>query len=154
MQGARSCFPPDQESSQSGLALDGHSAHPISDRRNQWLVYLRLLGMSFARRVLPGFSEPHPPLLWQPLALPSTRMERAYAALECRSMILGAVAFFAYALLVGWVLRRYKPHALFASLALIPTWFVVSLGLWFSSRGTGMTRIEVNWSSLKETKPQ
>ncbi len=56
---------------------------------------------------------------------------KPYAALECRSMILGAVAFFAYALLVGWVLRRYKSHALFASLALIPTWFVVSLGLWF-----------------------
>jgi hypothetical protein len=56
---------------------------------------------------------------------------KAYAALECRSMMSGAVAFFAYALLVGWVLRRYKPHALFASLALMPTWFAISLGLWF-----------------------
>ena len=54
---------------------------------------------------------------------------KAYAALECRSMILGAVAFFAYASLVGWVLIRYKPRALFASLALIPTWFLVSFGL-------------------------
>lgn len=60
---------------------------------------------------------------------------KAYAALECRSMILGAVAFFAYALLVGWVLRRYKPHALFASLALMPTWFAISLGLWFLLEG-------------------
>jgi hypothetical protein len=54
---------------------------------------------------------------------------RAYAALECRSMMLGAVGFFAYALLVGWVLRRYKPSAFLASLTLLPTWFVVSLGL-------------------------
>lgn len=60
---------------------------------------------------------------------------KAYAVLECRSMILGAVAFFAYALLVGWVLRRYKPHALFASLALMPTWFAISLGLWFLLEG-------------------
>jgi Protein of unknown function (DUF3147) len=60
---------------------------------------------------------------------------KAYAALECRSMMLGAVAFFAYALLVGWVLRRYEPHALFASLALMPTWLVVSLGLWFLFEG-------------------
>jgi hypothetical protein len=56
---------------------------------------------------------------------------KPYAAFACRSMILGAVAFFAYVLLVGWVLRRYKPHALFASLALMPTWFAISLGLWF-----------------------
>jgi hypothetical protein len=60
---------------------------------------------------------------------------KAYAALECRSMILGAVAFFACALLVGWVLRPYKPHALFASLALMPTWFAISLGLWFLLEG-------------------
>ena len=60
---------------------------------------------------------------------------KAYAALACRSMILGAVAFFAYALLVGWVLRRYKPHALFASLALMPAWFAISFGLWFLLQG-------------------
>jgi urea transporter len=55
---------------------------------------------------------------------------KAYAALECRSMMLGAVAFFIYALLVSWVLRRYKPSALLSSLNLMPAWFAVSLGLW------------------------
>jgi hypothetical protein len=60
---------------------------------------------------------------------------KAYAALECRSMMLGAFAFFAYALLAAWVLRRYKPHALFASLALMPAWFAISLGLWFLLQG-------------------
>ncbi len=55
---------------------------------------------------------------------------KAYAALECRSMMLGTVAFFIYALLVGWVLRRYKPSTLIASLTLMPAWFAVSLGLW------------------------
>jgi hypothetical protein len=52
-----------------------------------------------------------------------------YGALECRSMMLGAVGFFAYALLTGWVLRRYKPGALIASLTVLPSWFVVSIGL-------------------------
>jgi hypothetical protein len=56
---------------------------------------------------------------------------RAYAALECRSMLLGAIGFFVYVLLAGWVLRRYKPGALATSLALLPSWFAVSLGLWF-----------------------
>lgn len=54
---------------------------------------------------------------------------RAYVALECRSMMLGAVAFFIYASLVSWVLRRYKPGALIASVTLMPVWFAVSLGL-------------------------
>jgi hypothetical protein len=55
---------------------------------------------------------------------------KAYAALECRSMMLGAVGFFVYALLVAWILRRYRPGALRASLLLMPAWFAVSLGLW------------------------
>jgi hypothetical protein len=57
---------------------------------------------------------------------------KAYAALECRSMMLGAIGFFAYALTVGWVLRRYKPSAIVASLTLLPIWFVASLGLWLA----------------------
>jgi hypothetical protein len=57
---------------------------------------------------------------------------KAYATLEVRSMMLGAIGFFAYALSVGWVLRRYKPSALVATLALLPLWFVVSLGLWLA----------------------
>jgi hypothetical protein len=55
---------------------------------------------------------------------------KVYAALECRSMMLGAVAFFIYALLVSWLLRRCKPSALVASLSLMPAWFAISLGLW------------------------
>jgi Protein of unknown function (DUF3147) len=55
---------------------------------------------------------------------------KTYAAIECRSMTLGAIAFFIYALLVTWILRRFKPSALVATLALMPVWFAVSLGLW------------------------
>src|ERR1700733_9131908 len=65
------------------------------------------------------------------ISLTVLRDGKAYAALECRSMMLGAVAFFAYALSVGWVLSRYKPHVLFASLALMPTWFAIAFALWF-----------------------
>jgi Protein of unknown function (DUF3147) len=55
---------------------------------------------------------------------------KTYAGLEVRSMILGAIGFFAYAFSVSWVLRRYKPSALLATLSLLPIWFAVSLGLW------------------------
>ena len=56
---------------------------------------------------------------------------KAYAAAECRSMMLGAIAFFVYTLSVSWVLKRYRPSALTATLALMPIWFAVSFGLWF-----------------------
>ena len=50
-------------------------------------------------------------------------------------MMLGAVAFFAYSVFVGWTLRCYKPPALFASLALMPAWFAISFSLWFLFQG-------------------
>lgn len=54
---------------------------------------------------------------------------RAYAALEARSMILGAIAFLTYAMSVSWVLRRYKPPAVIATLVAMPVWFFVSFAL-------------------------
>ena len=36
---------------------------------------------------------------------------KEYATFEARSMLVGAAAFFAYALAVSWLLRRYKPSA-------------------------------------------
>ena len=53
-----------------------------------------------------------------------------YAAIEARSMILGAVAFFLYAISTSWVLRRYRPGTLLTTLALAPVWFVASFALW------------------------
>jgi hypothetical protein len=52
-----------------------------------------------------------------------------YAVIEARSMMLGAAAFFFYALTTSWVLRRFRPPTLVASLALLPIWFGVSIGL-------------------------
>jgi hypothetical protein len=56
---------------------------------------------------------------------------KTYAAVEARSMILGALAFLVYAFIVSWLLRRFRPAAMTAALAAMPVWFVVSLGLWY-----------------------
>jgi hypothetical protein len=64
------------------------------------------------------------------LSLTIARDGHAYAALEARSMIAGALAFFLYAAAVSWVLMRYKPPALAASVALLPVWFGTSFALW------------------------
>jgi hypothetical protein len=54
----------------------------------------------------------------------------AYAALEARSMLLGAAAFVLYAALASRILRRARVSALFTSIVLMPIWLGVSLGLW------------------------
>jgi hypothetical protein len=59
---------------------------------------------------------------------------KAYAAVEARSMIYGAIAFLFYAAAVSWTLKRYKPPALAATVALMPVWFVVSFAFWLVAR--------------------
>lgn len=54
-----------------------------------------------------------------------------YAANEARSMIGGAIAFFAYASFVSWVMMRYKPKGILVTLASIPLWFGVGFAIWF-----------------------
>jgi hypothetical protein len=54
-----------------------------------------------------------------------------YAATEARSMTAGAIAFFAYASLVSWIMMRYNLKALSVTLCSIPLWLGVALGLWY-----------------------
>jgi hypothetical protein len=55
----------------------------------------------------------------------------AYAALEARSMVFGAIAFLLYASTASWLLMRYKPRVLTATIALLPVWFGASFALLF-----------------------
>jgi hypothetical protein len=66
------------------------------------------------------------------LALTIATAGKVYAAMEARSMIAGAVAFFLYASTVSNVMMRYKPPALAATLALMPLWLGVSYCLWLA----------------------
>jgi Protein of unknown function (DUF3147) len=53
-----------------------------------------------------------------------------YVAIEARSMMAGAIAFFAYASFVSWAMIRYKSNALFVTICAMPLWFGVAFGLW------------------------
>jgi uncharacterized membrane protein (GlpM family) len=55
----------------------------------------------------------------------------SYAATEARSMMAGAVAFFAYASFVSWFVMRYKFRALFVTICSIPLWVGVAFGFWY-----------------------
>jgi hypothetical protein len=53
-----------------------------------------------------------------------------YVATEARSMVAGAVAFFAYACVVSFVLMRWRTKGLTTAIALLPLWFGTAAALW------------------------
>jgi hypothetical protein len=55
----------------------------------------------------------------------------SYAATEARSMMAGAVAFFAYASLVSWVMMHWKLNVLLVTICSIPLWLGIAFGLWY-----------------------
>ena len=63
------------------------------------------------------------------LSLTVHKEGKAYASLEARSMILGAVAFLIHAACVSWVLRRYKASTLATTVSVMPIWFIVAFAL-------------------------
>jgi len=65
------------------------------------------------------------------LALTIIADGKEYASIEARSMVAGAVAFLVYASVTSRILMRYKPRAMTATLALMPVWLGVALGIWF-----------------------
>lgn len=59
----------------------------------------------------------------------------SYVAVEAKSMMLGAIAFLAYAYLVGQILKRRQAKALTVSILAMPLWFALSFsGLWLLER--------------------
>lgn len=55
-----------------------------------------------------------------------------YAAIEARSMVAGALAFFVYASWISWIAMRYRPKALLVTTLSIPLWFATAFGLWYA----------------------
>ena len=55
----------------------------------------------------------------------------SYAAIEGRSMMAGAIAFFAYASLASRIMMRYKFRAIVVTLCLVPVWIGVAGGIYY-----------------------
>jgi hypothetical protein len=65
------------------------------------------------------------------LALTVVKDGKQYAAIEAHSMILGAIALFAYSLTLSHILLRFKLSALPVALVLLILWTGVATGLWY-----------------------
>jgi len=65
------------------------------------------------------------------LGLTVLKNGKQYAAIEARSMILGAVALLVYAAAVSYVLLRFKFSALPVAMITLFLWLGVATGLWY-----------------------
>jgi uncharacterized protein DUF3147 len=89
------------------------------------------LGEIFRPKSFAGLFGAAPSIALATIGLTIAHDGKAYATVEARSMVVGATAFFCYACAASWILMRYKPSALMATIALLPVWLGTSLGLWF-----------------------
>lgn len=93
-----------------------------------------ILGDLFQPKSFAGLFGAAPSIALATLGLTVAHSGKAYAALEARSMMLGAAAFLVYAGLVSWAGMRWKLGALKTTLGLMPVWFAVSFGAWMVLR--------------------
>jgi len=64
------------------------------------------------------------------IALTMKKHGAAYVAIEARSMIAGACAFFVYASAVSFVLMRFRTRTLRTAAWLMTVWLGTAAGLW------------------------
>lgn len=94
-----------------------------------------VLGDIFRPRSFAGLFGAAPSIALATIGLTVFHDGKLYAAIEARSMILGAIAFFIYSAIVSRVLGRYRPSSLAVTIALLPLWLGISIGLWFLVTG-------------------
>src|SRR5438552_105731 len=89
-----------------------------------------LVGNLFKPKSFAGLFGAAPSVALATLGLAVASKGSLYAAVEARSMMVGAIAMFVYASFVSWVMMRYRLTAFMASLGAIVLWLTVAFGLW------------------------
>ena len=96
--------------------------------------FFAVLGEIFRPKSFAGLFGAAPSIALATIGITIASHGKAYAALEARSMILGACAFLLYAASVSWMLIRLKRRALTATVVLMPVWFAASFTFWLLVR--------------------
>lgn len=89
-----------------------------------------MLGDVFRPKSFAGLFGAAPSIALATLGLTIADKGKAYAGIEARSMILGALAFCVYAAAVSSVLWRGRFSALKTTVGLLPVWFCTAIGGW------------------------
>ena len=115
-------------------------SHEVSENLARFFIggtivsFFAVLAEMFRPKSFAGLFGAAPSIALATLGLTIASHGPQYAATEARSMILGATAFLCYAAATTWLLWRYKPRTLTATLSLMPIWFGVSFALWLAVR--------------------
>lgn len=96
--------------------------------------FFAVLAEMFRPKSFAGLFGAAPSIALATLGITISTHGKAYAAVEARSMIFGAIAFLFYAASVSCMLIRHKPRALPATIALMPVWFAASFAFWLVIR--------------------
>lgn len=94
-----------------------------------------LIGSVLKPKSFAGLFGAAPSVALATIALTVAKDGKLYASLEGRSMILGAVAFFFYAVVVSSLLIRSKLPALPTATLVMIVWFATAFGLWYALLG-------------------
>jgi hypothetical protein len=90
-----------------------------------------LLGDLFKPKSFAGLFGAAPSVALATLGLTVFTKDAAYATIEARSMVAGAIAFFVYTSFVSWLMMRYRRKALPVTVSSILLWLGVASGLWY-----------------------
>jgi len=96
-----------------------------------------LLGDLLKPKTFAGLIGAAPSVALATLILTVMKDGKGYASLEARSMIVGAVAFFFYALVVSQMLLRKKWPVLPVTTFSIVVWFLCSFGFYYAAMELG-----------------
>jgi Protein of unknown function (DUF3147) len=90
-----------------------------------------LIGDLLKPKSFAGLFGAAPSIALATLALTVMEDGKTYASVECRSMILGAIAFCLYAYVVSRLLIRRRFPALPTTAIAMVVWFGCAFGLWY-----------------------
>lgn len=91
-----------------------------------------ILGTIFKPKSFAGLFGAAPSIALATLVLTIKSDGVSYAALEARSMLAGAAAFFVYAWCAMILMHREKPETKLATAGLLVVWLAVAIGLWWT----------------------
>jgi len=84
----------------------------------------------FKPKTFAGLFGAAPSVALASLVLTALKHSKEMAAVEARSMIIGALALFIYATFVSYLLLKFRLPALWASLSSLLLWLAAAAGLW------------------------
>ena len=88
------------------------------------------LGDALKPKSFAGLFGAAPSVALATLGLTIAAAGKPYAATEARSMIVGAIAFWAYAALCSRLMMRNRIHSKLATTSALAVWLICAIGLW------------------------